>query len=93
MKYIQQGNCPYCDGENGDPTAWGMSPEELGRLKKQHDAGHPEHPTEKFTCNHLFEFSHFYHEHTSSGVTANISCRIGVPFCSKCGVIIEQKMI
>ena len=72
MKYIKQGNCPYCDGENGDPTAWGMSPEELGRLKKQHDAGHPEHPTEKLTCN---------------------SCRIGVPFCSKCGVIIEQKMI
>ena len=41
---LSQGNCPYCDAENGINTHWGMSPEGFASLKKQHDSGHQEQP-------------------------------------------------
>lgn len=42
MKYTTPGNCPYCDGEMGYRSAWGMNPNSLADLKARHDNGHPE---------------------------------------------------
>lgn len=46
MTQLSQGNCPFCDAERGAPTAWGMSPEGMQSLKKQHDMAHPNYQPE-----------------------------------------------
>jgi hypothetical protein len=51
MKYKVSGNCPYCDGERGITTAWGMSPEGMIELKARHDANHPENEQPATTNN------------------------------------------
>lgn len=62
MRHTSQGNCPFCDGERGIPTAWGMHPEDMARLKAQHDAGHPELQARPNICGALSDSG--YHGET-----------------------------
>ncbi len=44
---LPQGNCPYCDAENGITSGWSMSPEGMNNFKIEHDKGHSTPSIEK----------------------------------------------
>jgi hypothetical protein len=59
-KLLERGNCPYCDAQRGQPSAWGMSHEGMIQVFEDHQNGHP--------CNNAAS----YHIEFKDGVIRNI---------------------